>query len=64
MVNDRFSAYNQLLLDLQQQLFEQWHRDNDGTICWAALQLRCRDIWLAFAPRSSWSWSGAVSTAW
>jgi len=45
------------MLVLQQHLVEQWHRYKDGTTSWAALQLRCRDIWLAFGPFTSWSWS-------
>jgi hypothetical protein len=32
MVNDRFSTYNHQLLELQQQLIKQWHRDKDGAI--------------------------------
>ena len=36
------------LLELQQQLFEQWHRYKGGTIDWLALQQECRPIRLAF----------------
>ena len=56
-VNNRFSPYHHPMLVLQQHLVEQWHRYKDGTTSWAALQLRCRDIWLAFGPFTSWSWS-------
>jgi transposase len=46
--SDRLSAYNHLLLELQQRQFEQWHRYKDGTISWPALQHRCQRIWVAF----------------
>jgi hypothetical protein len=36
------------LLELQHQLFEQWHRYKGGTIDWPALQQSCRPIRVAF----------------
>jgi len=36
------------LLELQHQLFEQWHLYKGGTINWLALQQECRPIRLAF----------------
>ena len=39
------------LLDMQQQLFAQWHRYKDGTIDWPALRQRCRPIRQAFEAR-------------
>ncbi|MFZ9280841.1 MAG: IS66 family transposase [Vulcanococcus sp.] len=38
------SEFGAELLDLQQQLFEHWHRYKDGTIDWPALQHSCRPI--------------------
>ena len=38
------SEFGAELLDLQQQLFEHWHRYKDGTIGWPALQHSCRPI--------------------
>jgi transposase len=41
------AAFGAQLLELQQQLFEQWHRYKVGTIDWLALQQECRSIRLA-----------------
>jgi hypothetical protein len=42
------AAFGAQLLELQQQLFEQWHRYRDGTIDWPALQHSSQPIRLAF----------------
>ena len=42
------AAFGAQLLELQQQLFEQWHRYWDGTIDWPALQHSSQPIRLAF----------------
>ncbi len=42
------AAFGAQLLELQQQLFEQWHRYKGGTISWPVLQHHCQPIRLAF----------------
>jgi transposase len=42
------AAFGAQLLELQQQLFEQWHRYKGGTIDWPALQHSSQPIRLAF----------------
>jgi transposase len=42
------AAFGAQLLELQQQLFEQWHRYKGGSIDWPVLQQSCRPIRLAF----------------
>ncbi|MBD2548327.1 IS66 family transposase [Microcystis elabens FACHB-917] len=46
--SDANAGFGAQLLELQHQLFEQWHRYKDGTIDWLALQQECRPIRLAF----------------
>ncbi|MCH9714389.1 MAG: IS66 family transposase [Cyanobacteria bacterium] len=38
------AEFGDQLLELQQQLFEQWHRYRDGSIDWPVLQQSCRPI--------------------
>ncbi|MFM9100603.1 MAG: IS66 family transposase, partial [Cyanobium sp.] len=42
------AEFGDQLLELQRQLFEQWHRYRDGSIDWPVLQQSCRPIRLAF----------------
>ena len=42
------AGFGAQLLELQRQLFEQWHRYKDGTISWPALQHSSQPIRLAF----------------
>jgi transposase len=42
------AVFGAQLLELQHQLFEQWHLYKGGTIDWLALQQECRPIRLAF----------------
>jgi len=42
------AEFGDQLLELQQQLFEQWHRYKDGTIDWPVLQHSSQPIRLAF----------------
>ena len=42
------AVFGAQLLELQRQLFEQWHLYKDGSIDWPVLQRSCRPIRLAF----------------
>ena len=42
------AVFGAQLLELQRQLFEQWHLYKDGSIDWPVLQQSCRPIRLAF----------------